>query len=155
MSWDVSEGPQSSDSFPRFLIDPSILWAKCKHLVGIKGKYIIYALLPYGAVKKAFSFRSEGLSFSLISCYLSNFFFKLIYLFLAALGFRCCTQAFSSCGEWGLLFDAVCGLLIVLASLCCRARALGTRASVVVACGLSSCSSQALEHRLSSCGARA
>ena len=29
-------------------------------------------------------------------------FFKLINLFLAALGLRCCTRAFSSCGEWGL-----------------------------------------------------
>ena len=38
---------------------------------------------------------------------------------------------------------------------CCGARALGTWASVVVAGGLSSCGSQALEHRLSSCGARA
>ena len=38
---------------------------------------------------------------------------------------------------------------------CCRARALGARASVVVAHGLSSCGLQALEHRLSSCGARA
>ena len=38
---------------------------------------------------------------------------------------------------------------------CCRARALGAWASVVVARGLSSCSSWALEHRLSSCGARA
>ena len=36
---------------------------------------------------------------------------------------------------------------------CCRARALGAQASVVVACGLSSCGSRALEHRLSSCGA--
>ena len=36
----------------------------------------------------------------------------------------------------------------------CRARALGARASVVVAHGLSSCGSQALERRLSSCGAR-
>ena len=42
---------------------------------------------------------------------------KFIYLFLAALGLRCCTQAFSSCGEWGLLFVVVCGLLIVVASL--------------------------------------
>ena len=25
------------------------------------------------------------------------------YLFFAALGLRCYTQAFSSCGEWGLL----------------------------------------------------
>ena len=38
---------------------------------------------------------------------------------------------------------------------CCGVRALGTRASVVAAHGLSSCGSQALERRLSSCGARA
>ena len=36
---------------------------------------------------------------------------------LPGLGLRCCAQAFSSCGEWGLLFVAVCGLLIVVASL--------------------------------------
>ena len=36
---------------------------------------------------------------------------------------------------------------------CYGAWALGTRALVVVALGLSSCGSQALEHRLSSCGA--
>ena len=45
-------------------------------------------------------------------------------------------------------------LLIAVASRC-RAQALGARASVVVACGLSSCGSRALEHRLSSCSARA
>ena len=44
-------------------------------------------------------------------------FYLFIYLFLAALGLRCCAQAFSSCGEWGLLFIAVCGLLIAVASL--------------------------------------
>ena len=64
-----------------------------------------------------------------------------IYLFLAALGFHCCVQALSSCGEQRLLFLAVHGLLIVMASLCFRAWALGVWASVVVA------------HRLSSCGA--
>ena len=37
---------------------------------------------------------------------------------------------------------------------CCGARALGVRASVVVAQRLSSCGSRALERRLSSCGAR-
>ena len=37
---------------------------------------------------------------------------------------------------------------------CCRARALGTWASVVAARRLSSCGSQALEHRLGSCGTR-
>ena len=40
-----------------------------------------------------------------------------IYLFLAALGLCCCAQAFSSCGEQGLLFIAVRGLLIAVASL--------------------------------------
>ena len=40
-----------------------------------------------------------------------------IYLFLAALGFHCCARAFSSCGEQGLLFVVVRGLLIVVASL--------------------------------------
>ena len=44
--------------------------------------------------------------------------FYFIYLFiLAVLGLRCCAQAFSSCGEWGLLFIAVCGLLTAVASL--------------------------------------
>ena len=46
------------------------------------------------------------------------FFKKFIYyLFLAALGLRCCARAFSSCGEQGLLFVAVSGLLIAVASL--------------------------------------
>ena len=40
-----------------------------------------------------------------------------IYLFLAALGLRCCVWAFSSCSEWGLLFIAVHGLLTAVASL--------------------------------------
>ena len=34
-----------------------------------------------------------------------------IYLFLAALGLRCCAWAFSSCGERGLLFIAVASLV--------------------------------------------
>ena len=45
------------------------------------------------------------------------FFFNKFILFLAALGLHCCTRAFSSCGEWGLLFVAVRGLLIAGASL--------------------------------------
>ena len=59
------------------------------------------------SLKKAFSF---------------FFFNKFIYLFvcflvLAVLGRRCCAPAFSSCGEQGLLFVAVCGLLTPVASL--------------------------------------
>ena len=52
----------------------------------------------------------------LTSCF-NTFLNNLFYLFLAALGLCCCTQAFSSCGERGLLFIAVHGLLIVVASL--------------------------------------
>ena len=61
-----------------------------------------------------------------------------IYLFLAVLGLHCSAWA-SHCGGFS----------------CCRARALGAQASVVVVHGLSSCGSWALEHRLSSCGTRA
>ena len=78
-----------------------------------------------------------------------------VILFLAALDLHCFTWAFSNCGERGLLFVRVRG-----ASHCSGfsprgAWALGTRASVVVAHGLSSCGTRALERRLSSCGARA
>ena len=51
---------------------------------------------------------------------------------MAVLGLRCCARAFSICGERGLLFVVVRGLLIAVASHC-GARALGTQASVVVA----------------------
>ena len=51
----------------------------------------------------------------LISFFLRNLF--IICLFLAVLGLHCCAWAFSSCGERGLLFVAVHGLLIVVASL--------------------------------------
>ena len=40
-------------------------------------------------------------------------FYKFIYLFLAVLGLCCCTQAFSSCGEQGLL-TAVASLVVKL-----------------------------------------
>ena len=43
---------------------------------------------------------------------------------MAALGLRCCAQAFSSCCEQRLLFVAVRGLLTAVVSLGCRARAL-------------------------------
>ena len=61
-------------------------------------------------------------------------------------------RAFSSCSELGLLFVAVCGLLIAVASRC-GAWTLGAWASVVVARGLSSCGLRALESWFSSCGA--
>ena len=51
--------------------------------------------------------------FLFVFCFLNKF----IYLFLAALGLRCYVQAFSSCGERGLLFVVVCRLLVAVASL--------------------------------------
>ena len=73
-----------------------------------------------------------------------NFYFVYLFnYFLAVLGLHCCTRAFSSCGEQGLLFVVVHELLIAVASRC-GAQALGARASVVAGCGLSSCSARAL-----------
>ena len=65
-----------------------------------------------------------------------SFFFNFLFFFLAALGLRCCARAFSSCGEQGLLFIAVRGLLIAEASLLLRS--LGSRHA-----GFSNCSTQA------------
>ena len=45
------------------------------------------------------------------------FIYLFTYLFLAVLSLRCCAWVFSSCGEWGLLFILVHGLLIAMASL--------------------------------------
>ena len=71
-------------------------------------------------------------------------FFNFIY-FLAALGLRCCAWAFSSCSKWGLLFVALHGLLIAVASLVAEhglqasgLQQLQHTVSVVVARGLSS-----------------
>ena len=71
---------------------------------------------------------------------------------MVELGLCCCVQAFSSCGEWGLPFVAVASHCSGFS--CCRAQTLRARASVVVACGLSSCGSWTPEHTgFSSCGA--
>ena len=56
----------------------------------------------------------SGLPFPLLFFFLNLF---IICLILAALGLHCCLRALSSCGEQGLLFAVVCGLLTVVASL--------------------------------------
>ena len=61
--------------------------------------------------------------------------FIFINLFMAVLGLRFCSSAFSSCGERGPLFIAVCGPLTIVASLVSEHRL--------------------QMHRLSSCGSRA
>ena len=53
----------------------------------------------------------------------TELYFIIYYLFiyfifiLAVLGLHCCMQAFSSCGERGLLFVAMRGLLLAVPSL--------------------------------------
>ena len=84
----------------------------------------------------------------IIYLYIYLFIYLFIYLCLAALGLRCCTWAFSSCGEWGLLFLAVRGLLSGGLSLLWS---MGSRHMGFSSCGmqgLSSCGSRALECRL-------
>ena len=75
-------------------------------------------------------------------CFLKFYYFLLCWVFVAARGLGATLRRgarASHCSGFS----------------CCGARALGARASVVVARGLSSRGSRALEHRLSSCGARA
>ena len=76
------------------------------------------------------------------------FFSLFIYLFiyLAVLGLRCCTQAFLQLRQAGATLPCNAWFLIVVASLVAEHR--------LQACGLSSCGSRALERRLSSCGAQ-
>ena len=56
---------------------------------------------------------------------------------MAVLGLRCCSWAFSSCSEWGLLSSCDAQLLPAVASLVAEHGLQGTQASVVVAHGLS------------------
>ena len=54
---------------------------------------------------------------------------------MAVLGLHFCARAFTSCGKWGPLFIAVCGPLIITASLVAEHR--------LQTCRLSNCGSQA------------
>ena len=64
-----------------------------------------------------------------------HIFYLFIYLFLAVSGICCCVRAFSSCGEWGLLFVTLRWLLIMVASLVVEHR--------LQARGLNSCGARA------------
>ena len=80
------------------------------------------------------------LSFEYIFFYVGHILFSQFLIFqlhLAALGLPCCSWAFSSCGEQGLLFVAECGLHVAAASLAVERGLQGSRASVVVECRFS------------------
>jgi len=86
--------------------------------------------------------------------------FKRLFIILVALALCCCMRAFSSCGEWGLLFVGVAGFSCSGFS-CCRARALGVQASVAqhtgtaaAAPGLQNVASEVVAHGLSYSPAR-
>ena len=70
---------------------------------------------------------------------------------MAVLGLYCCVGF--SLGSRGYCLGDVSGPLIVAASLVVGRGVPGAWGSVVVAHGLSGCGAQALEHRLSNCGA--
>ena len=85
-------------------------------------------------------------------------------IFLAVLGLRCFTYAFSSCGRWGLLFVVVREpLIITVTSLVAeyrlqahRLHQLWPRGLVVGTCGPQCAQTQiVVPHSLSSCGLRA
>ena len=106
--------------------------------------YVLAILTPfYYFLKIYFIF---GCAVSLLLCQLS-------------LGFPCSSVSKESacsagdCSEWGLLFVAILQLLFSVASLAAEHRLRGAQTAVVAARGLSSSGSQALEHRLNSCGA--
>ena len=61
---------------------------------------------------------------------------KFYVFILAALGLHCCTRAFSSCGHQELVFAAVLGLPIVVASLVAEHRLYEHRLSCSAACGI-------------------
>ena len=91
---------------------------------------------------------------SIIFACLRNFFFNLFNLFyfwlcwvfiaVHGLSLVAVSGGYSSCGVRASHCSGFS---------CCRAQALGARASVVAARGLGSCGSHALERRLNSCGA--
>lgn len=77
----------------------------------------------------------------------SDFFFffwgYFKYLFLPALGLRCCARTFPGCGGQGLLSLVVRGSSLKRLSRC-RGQAPGAQVSLVAACRLSSCSLHSL-----------
>ena len=69
--------------------------------------------------------------------YISLLIYLFIFNLLAALGLRCCARAFSSCWRAGATLRCGAQASHCGGFSCCGAQALGARASVVVARGLS------------------
>ena len=102
-----------------------------------------YRVVPRGELSKSNSCqrisrtRAARLLFQQLS-HSSPLFLKTlsIYLFLVVLGLHCCMWAFCSLSEQGLFSSCSAWALLCGGFSCCRARALGAQASIVVAHGL-------------------
>ena len=106
-------------SFP-FRSLQSIKWSSLCYTVG--SHYL--SIVSYQCIFVNLSLSIHPTLPTSIHMSVADFFFsRLIYLFLAALGLRCYTQALSSCNVQGLLFIAAHGLFTAVDS-CCRVQAL-------------------------------
>ena len=74
---------------------------------------------------------------------------------MAVLDLHCCAGFSLVVTGRGCSLFAMRGLLTAVVFLVVEHELEGVWASVIVVCGLSSCGSQSLEHRLSSCGSGA
>ena len=103
--------------------------------------YILYSNLRSIWLMKFYLFMTAAVySYEVYWQYIKNFSFS-IYLLLAMLDLCCCLWAFPGCSKW----DYMLILLIVMAFLVVQQELQGTKlqASVVAACRLSNCDSQA------------
>ena len=99
------------------------------------------------------AFPREGTAFSLDpKVNLLCFFLKNIILFIFGCVWSLLVHRLFSSGRLGLLSSCCARPSHCSGFSCCLAQALGTGASVFVAHGLMNFGSQALEHRLNSCG---
>ena len=94
----------------RPLTSEQILWLP-RRVIHLRGKFQrFWKIIPNSTTSHTHIYQK---------CTFSTSWMIYIYIFWRGAGFglHCCTRAFSSCGEWGLLFVAVHGLLTVVASL--------------------------------------
>ena len=153
--------PRLSTLWPRACLegcfpDPSASGPDCAPERHVSGYQASLAWVPPFALQTCLNIPSSNCSLfcSFLTRSLIFHIFNFIYLFLAVCWVSVTVQAFLQLQRAGTTLGCS-----VQASGCggfssCGARTLGAWASVVVAHGLNSCSSRALEHRLSRCGAQ-
>ena len=128
-------------------------------MYNLKKQLFIYLLAALGlscATRDLFFFRCSQSRSLFFFLRFILFIYLFIYLFYwLRWVFHCCVLAFSSCSERGLLFVAVRGLFIAVASLVVEHRLQAHKLQQLWHTGFSSCGSRAQERRLSSCGTRA